>query len=209
MKKKISKSSPVSNRTVIGIICIVAALAICFGIAPVVNHFADRKADIVRLTANVQRGHVITETDVEVVTVGSYNLPTGLITKTSDVIGKTAGADLYAGDYISVAKLSDGKQNASDVLQTLDGTKVAVSVSITEEKERILKEAEKEISVETNISEFIRLCKTMKPITELTEDVAHAFLETVAIHETPKVGRTKDLLIDVYFKFVGMINFFN
>ena len=80
---------------------------------------------------------------------------------------------------------------------------------ITEEKERILKEAEKEISVETNISEFIRLCKTMKPITELTEDVAHAFLETVAIHETPKVGRTKDLLIDVYFKFVGMINFFD
>lgn len=130
MKKNISKSSPVSNRTVIGIICVVAALAICFGIAPVVNHFADRKADIVRLTANVQCGHIITETDVEVVTVGSYNLPEGLITNTSDVIGKTAASDLYAGDYISVAKLSDGEQNASDVFLTLDGAKVAVSVSI-------------------------------------------------------------------------------
>lgn len=80
--------------------------------------------------------------------------------------------------------------------------------SLSEDNTRMVKEAEKEMSVENNIEEFLSLCKNMEPITELTEDVAHAFLETVAIHETPKVGRTKDLLIDVYFKFVGRVNFF-
>lgn len=131
MKKKTTRSSPVSNRTVIGIICVAAALTICFGLAPVVNHFADRKADIVRVVSKVERGHIIKETDVEVVTVGSYNLPAGLITNKADVVGKTAGCDLFAGDYITPAKLSNGKFNATDVLLGLDGTKVAVSVSIS------------------------------------------------------------------------------
>lgn len=39
--KKSIGSHALGNRTVIGIICIVAALAICFGIAPVVNKLRD------------------------------------------------------------------------------------------------------------------------------------------------------------------------
>ena len=46
MKKKENKgtgSHGIGNRTVIGIICIVAALLICFGVAPVVNRISDGK----------------------------------------------------------------------------------------------------------------------------------------------------------------------
>lgn len=81
--------------------------------------------------------------------------------------------------------------------------------SLLDEKDILCKQAENEISVEANISEFIGLCKKTHPIQELTEDVAHAFLEKVAIHETPKIGRSKELLIDIYFKFIGKVNFFD
>lgn len=84
---------------------------------------------------------------------------------------------------------------SEDNFKSLTAKFQAEQISLSEDNTRLIKQAEKEISVENNIEEFLSLCKNMKPITELTEDVAHAFLETVAIHETPKVGRTKDLLI--------------
>ena len=55
-QKKAHASHPVGNRTVIGIICIVVALAICFGIAPLVNRLSDGKTKIVRLTRDISAG---------------------------------------------------------------------------------------------------------------------------------------------------------
>ena len=47
--KKVKVSGkPFSSRTVIGIVCIVLAFAITFGVAPLVNRFTDRKVDIVK-----------------------------------------------------------------------------------------------------------------------------------------------------------------
>ena len=66
---------PFSSRTVIGVVCIVLALLITFGVAPLVNRFTDQKVDIVRLKADVQRGQNITAEHLEIVNVGSYNLP--------------------------------------------------------------------------------------------------------------------------------------
>lgn len=82
------------NRTIIGIICIVLALVVTFAVAPLVNKIADYRTDIVRLTGDVVQGHMISDTDIEVVTVGSYNLPTDVITKKEDVLGKFAAVDL-------------------------------------------------------------------------------------------------------------------
>ena len=69
-----SKMRITGNRTVIGIICIVLALGITFGIAPLVNRFTDRKVEVVQVKQNVERGHLITEEDVELVKVGALNL---------------------------------------------------------------------------------------------------------------------------------------
>ena len=120
----------VGNRTVIGIICIVMALAICFGIAPLVNRFTDRKANVVRIKTAVLKGQVITADDIEIATVGSYNLPTGVITDAKAVVGKTASADLSVGDFVFASKLTDGKKTTEDILRELDGSKVAISVTV-------------------------------------------------------------------------------
>ncbi len=76
---KVSGKKPFSSRTVIGVICIVLALLITFGVAPLVNRFTDQKVDIVRLKANVERGQIIEASDIEIVNVGSYIEETSMI----------------------------------------------------------------------------------------------------------------------------------
>ena len=118
------------NRTIIGIICIVLALVVTFAVAPLVNKLADNRTDIVRLTGDVVQGHMISDTDIEIVTVGSYNLPTDVITKKEDVLGKFAAVDLKKGDYLLPSKVTSVSDSADDVFRTLDGTKQAISVTI-------------------------------------------------------------------------------
>ena len=133
MKKKENKgtgSHGIGNRTVIGIICIVSALLICFGVAPVVNRISDGKVAIVRVVRQVEAGAVIGADDVAVVEVGRHNLPGGLVTKTADVIGKCAKSDLYAGDYILKDKLTGTEKTAKDLLGNLGSGKKAISVTI-------------------------------------------------------------------------------
>ena len=113
---KAAGKKPFSSRTVIGVVCIIMALAVTFGVAPLVNRFADQKVDIVRLKTNIERGSVIGEEDLETVNVGAYNLPDNVIKDKNYVIGKYAAADLFAGDYIFESKLSDDNKSADDVL---------------------------------------------------------------------------------------------
>ena len=127
MKSKMRISG---NRTVIGIICIVLALGITFGIAPLVNRFTDAKTEVVQVKNNVERGHIITEDDIEMVKVGALNLSSRTVKNKEYVIGKYASTNLYAGQ-IMIADLVTSKSNtAEDVLAELDGTKVAISVDI-------------------------------------------------------------------------------
>ncbi len=118
------------NRTVIGIVCIVLALAVTFGVAPLVNKLADSRTEIVRLTKNITQGHMIAESDIELVTVGSYNLPPDVITKKEAAVGMFAACDLVAGDYLLPGKVSPDADSAADVFRTLNGTKQAISITI-------------------------------------------------------------------------------
>ena len=122
---------PFSSRTVIGVVCIVLALLITFGVAPLVNRFTDQKVDIVRIKADVQRGQIITADHLEIVNVGSYNLPNQIIKDQNAVVGKYAATDLYVGDYLFDSKLSLNNKSAEDVLLGLDGKKIAISVNIS------------------------------------------------------------------------------
>ena len=118
------------NRTVIGVICILLALVICFGITPLFNQSISQKAEIVRVTKDIHAGELITRDMVTTAEVGSYNLPSGLMTVKDNVVGKYAKADLAVGDYILVAKLSDAPAAENAYLYNLDGTKQAISVTI-------------------------------------------------------------------------------
>ena len=129
-QKKSSGSHPVGNRTVVGIICIVVALAICFGIAPLVNRLSDGKTEIVRLIKDVPAGATIAETDIEVVEVGSYNLPSAVITDKTQVIGKCAMVNLSTGEYLLPGKVGDDLNNAQSILESLDTKHKAISITI-------------------------------------------------------------------------------
>ena len=118
------------NRTIIGIVCIVLALILTFAIAPLVNKMAESKVDIVRMTSDVVQGHQISENDVEVVKVGGYNLPTDVIKKKENVVGRFATTDLKTGDYLLPSKLTNTSDKANDVFRTLNGDKQAISITI-------------------------------------------------------------------------------
>ena len=118
------------NRTVIGVICILLALVICFGITPLFNQSISQKAEIVRVTKDIHAGELITKDMVTTAEVGSYNLPSGLMTAKDNVVGKYAKADFAVGDYILAAKLSDAPAAENAYLYNLDGSKQAISVTI-------------------------------------------------------------------------------
>lgn len=119
------------NRTIIGIVCIVLALVVTFAVAPLVNKLSDSRTDIVRLKNDIVQGHMIQESDIEVVTVGSTGLPTNIITKKEAVVGKFAACDLKANTDLLQSMISDKSDSADDVFHTLDGKKQAISITIS------------------------------------------------------------------------------
>ena len=119
------------NRTIIGIVCIVLALVVTFAVAPLVNKLSDSRTDIVRLKNDIDQGHMIQESDIEVVTVGSTGLPTNIITKKDAVVGKFAACDLKANTDLLQSMISDKSDSADDVFHTLDGKKQAISITIS------------------------------------------------------------------------------
>ena len=118
------------NRTVIGVLCILLALIICFGVTPLFSRSASEKTEIVRVTKDIKEGDEITAEMVQTVEVGAYNLPQNLMTDKKEVVGKYATADLAAGDYILTSKLSAVPAAENAYLYNLDGKKQAISVTI-------------------------------------------------------------------------------
>lgn len=118
------------NRTVIGVLCILLALIICFGVTPLFSRSASEKTEIVRVTKDIKEGDEITAEMVQTVEVGAYNLPQNLMTDKKEIVGKYATADLAAGDYILSSKLSAVPAAENAYLYNLDGKKQAISVTI-------------------------------------------------------------------------------
>ncbi len=124
------KKMKINNRTVIGVICIVLALVVTFGVSPLVNRLSDLKTDVVRVKNPIERGQLITANDLEIAKVGSYNLPEGVIKDGTTVVGKYATTNMSKGDYLFAEKLTGESNSPEDILASLDGSKVVISVSI-------------------------------------------------------------------------------
>lgn len=118
------------NRTIIGVICMVLAVVMTFAVAPLVNKLTSDTTKVVRLNTDVKQGSQITAEQLETVKVKKDTLPSGVVNSKTDIVGKYASSQLYAGDYLTESKLSGDSNTANDVLASLDGTKVAVSVTI-------------------------------------------------------------------------------
>lgn len=118
------------NRTVIGVICILLSLIICFGLTPLFNKGMSQKTEIVRVTKEIKAGDEITKDMVQAVEVGGFNLPENVIRSKETIIGKYAISDLGIGDYILNTKVSDIPAAENAYLYNLDGSKQAISITI-------------------------------------------------------------------------------
>lgn len=119
------------NRTMLGVGCIILALVVCFVVAPAANKISSEKVDIVRLVKDVTQGDIIAEDDLELVSVGSFNLPEGVIKDAAQVIGQYAACDLKAKDYLFTSKLTSNADRAEDIFKTLGSDQQALSFTIS------------------------------------------------------------------------------
>jgi len=118
------------NRTMLGVICIVLSLLICFALTPLFNQSVSQKTSIVRVVKDIKSGDQITKDMVQTVEVGGYNLPENIVRQSDTVVGKYASADLSPGDYILSTKLTDVPAAENAYLYNLNGGKQAISVGI-------------------------------------------------------------------------------
>lgn len=118
------------NRTFLGILCILVAIALVFGISPLFTKLVEEKATVIRLTADVPQGARIATSMVEQVEVGSYNIQSGIITEPKQIVGKYAVSNLYKGDYLTANKLSDTVSSSDSLLRNLEDGETAMSITI-------------------------------------------------------------------------------
>lgn len=120
----------IKNRTVIGVLCILLSLVICFAITPMFNRTISQKTEIVRVTKDIRIGDEITNDMVKAVEVGGYNMPEGVARSVEEVVGRYASADLVPGDYIIRSKVAEEPAAENAYLYNLNGEKQAISVSV-------------------------------------------------------------------------------
>ena len=118
------------NRTVVGVICIMLSLLICFGITPLFNQGISQKIEIVRVAKEIKTGDKITKDMIQTIEVGGYHLPDNVIKSKNTVVGSYALADLSIGDYILNSKVSKTPSSENAYLYNLDGSKQAISITI-------------------------------------------------------------------------------
>ena len=118
------------NRTVLGVVCIALSLIICFAITPLFNASKSSTMKIVRIKNDLKIGQEITSKDIEVVEVGAYNMPSEVMQKSEDVVGKYASAEMIKGEYVLAAKISDSPASENAYLYNLTGKKRAISITI-------------------------------------------------------------------------------
>lgn len=118
------------NRTVIGIICILVSAVVFFGFGPMLIGQATGQAQITRVSHDIPKNTKITDSMLETVNVGAYNMPSDVVQNRADIVGKYSTMEMRPGDYVLRSKLSAQALGADEYLSKLDGKKVAVSVNI-------------------------------------------------------------------------------
>ena len=89
-----------------------------------------QKTNVVKITADVPKGSLITKDMIVTTQVGGYGLDKDVVKKTEDVVGKYATADFAPGDLVLSTKLSDNQLTGDTSLDTLDGTRSAISIAV-------------------------------------------------------------------------------
>ena len=75
------------NRTAIGIVCIILAVAVTFVVSPFVNKISEQKVEVFRFTKDISQGTQITDADFEIAEILKANVPANAITEKDKVDG--------------------------------------------------------------------------------------------------------------------------
>lgn len=82
-----------NKRRIAGIVFLIIALMLG-GISYSMSKQTQKTVDIVVLKKDIERGKVIKEQDLMIAKRGSYNLPNGIVTENSQIVGKVALNDM-------------------------------------------------------------------------------------------------------------------
>jgi len=118
------------NRTIIGIICVILAVTVMFGVSPIVNKMASGKIQVVQVTKKIEQGQLITAEDITKVEIGSYGVKDGVIKDEKQIVGKFAVSTIIPSINIYPEMVKTTADGADDIFKTLDGTKQAISITI-------------------------------------------------------------------------------
>lgn len=119
-----------NRRFLYGIFSIVLAILIAFIAIPSVTKKTNGKLEVVQVTTNIKRGMQITKDMIEVIEIGSYNIPETILKNKEEIIGSYAAYDLLPGDYISSLKISTVPLSSDLSLNEISEGMVAISVTI-------------------------------------------------------------------------------
>ena len=119
-----------NNRFLFGILSLLLSAIIAFIAIPTMASQTNGKTEIIRVTSPIAKGEEITSEAVEVIEVGSYNLPDNVARSMKDVACRYAAADFEAGDYILASKVSLIPITSDVALNNLPSGKVAISLTV-------------------------------------------------------------------------------
>ena len=129
--ERVFNQSIFRNRTIIGAVCILLAVLVCFGITPLFNAGLKAQTEAVRVKAEViPRGTYITADMVEVYTRGASGMSDAIATSLDEVVGRYTDVELRKNTDVNTGWLSSEPLTQYEYLTKLDGSKVAISVTI-------------------------------------------------------------------------------
>ena len=119
------------NRMLIGALSIVLAILILLVVQPFIIGKINEQTEVFRAKKGLVQGEIITKEKVEKIKVGKYNLPSMVLTKEEEILGKYASGRVYSGDYFTKEKISESPVSGDEYLYDLGEGKMAISVSLS------------------------------------------------------------------------------
>lgn len=130
MARDNNKTSFFRSRMFIGLMCVIAALALFVGNS-IMPQLLNTQTTVVIMTADVPQGSVIREEDVKVERVFTSSVKSlAPLKDKNNAVGRYAVSDLYAGDVVTATKLSSGPTYNDMELYDLPEGKLAISISV-------------------------------------------------------------------------------
>jgi pilus assembly protein CpaB len=151
------------SRVFLGMLCILIAIGVAFFLAPGLTKATSETVSIVTVAVEIKKGDQIDADMLTTKTVGSYGLSGNVLTQEADAIGKYAVADMFPGDSLLASKLTKDPLGDYRYLDSLDGSRQAMSISIKNFSDGLSGKLEAGDIVTLLVSDYGDARKTLAP----------------------------------------------